>query len=134
MLLYCWSLLQTFIGISVICDFGEKFGTAFGKIQLDQINWYLLPCDTQKILLTILIVTQKPVELNIFGSISCNRITYKKVSFSHVFHIFYYRLSQQFPHDRNSFSFAEKRIRFLRYLNDLQIEHMRGPDCPDYKY
>lgn len=73
-------LINSFIGIFIICDFGEKFETAFRKIQINRLDWYLLSCDTQKLLSTILIITQKPLALNIFGSISCNRITFKTVS------------------------------------------------------
>lgn len=50
-------LLGTFIGIFLICDFGEKFATAFQKIQVDQIDWYLLLRDTQKLISTIMSIT-----------------------------------------------------------------------------
>lgn len=64
-----------------ICEFGERVSVAFVDVNIvfDEIKWYLLPCEAQKMLPTIFIVVQEPVGLNIFGSISSNRKTFKKV-------------------------------------------------------
>lgn len=71
----------SFIGIFCVCDFGQRIGDTFEKINMliEQLNWYLFPCDTQPMLTIISIVAQRPVELEIFGSMSCNRRTFKKV-------------------------------------------------------
>lgn len=67
--------------IFVLCEFGEKVGAVFEEISIavDQLNWYLFPIGTRKLLPTVLIVAQEPVGLDIFGSISCNRRTFKEV-------------------------------------------------------
>lgn len=75
-------LFFSFFGLFGFCEFGERLREAFDEINmvLNQIKWYLLPRKTQKILSIMLMFTQRPVELDIFGSVSCNRITFKKVS------------------------------------------------------
>lgn len=80
-ILFVGLLILTIIGIFGFCEFGGKISAAFEKIDivLDQLKWYWMPSDTRRMLLTILIVAQKPVELGIFGSISCNRRTFKEV-------------------------------------------------------
>lgn len=46
----------------------------------DQFAWYLIPCKAQHMLMILLIVVEKPVELRVFGSNTCGRITFKNVS------------------------------------------------------
>lgn len=64
------------------CEFGERVKSAFDNIDYDinQLEWYMLPADVVKILPTILINVQQPVEIKCFGSIPCARETYKKAS------------------------------------------------------
>lgn len=74
----------SFAGLFGLCEFGERFRLAFDEIhsmiQL-KINWYLVPVKAQKILAIMLIVTEKPVELDIFGSTSSNRNISKVVGY-----------------------------------------------------
>lgn len=65
-----------------ICEFGERVKMSFEetRITIDQLKWYFMPSKIRKILPTILIVAQEPVEFKVFGSISSNRITFKEVS------------------------------------------------------
>lgn len=64
------------------CEFGEQLSGAFGEINevYDQFNWYLFPHKAQRVFTTPLMVAQKPVELCAFGTVSCSRITFKRVS------------------------------------------------------
>lgn len=75
-------MLWTFVLIFGICEFGERLCGSFQEINdlCDAFAWYSLPCDVQHILPTLIMMAQKPVELRIFGSISCGRITFKNVS------------------------------------------------------
>lgn len=75
-------LFTTIVGIFGICEFGERISFAFYKINiaLDRFKWYRLPKEVQKMLPIIMIAAQEPVQLNIFGSVACNRITFKEVS------------------------------------------------------
>lgn len=75
-------LFGSFVCVFGICEFGERVCIAFDEIntKLDQLRWYLLPHKTQTMLLIISIFAQKPIRFNIFGSVSCNRETFKDVS------------------------------------------------------
>lgn len=104
---------NSFVCVFGICEFGERVSLAFIKIniQLDRIKWYLLPGEAQKMLPTILIVAQQPVELDMFGSISCNRITFKEVNLLYTYKSIL--LSAMTKYLLFSFRFAIKRIRRL---------------------
>lgn len=65
-----------------ICEIGERVSGAFVEIcdVFDELNWYMLPIEIQRILPTILINAQQPVTLICFGSITCARDTFKRAS------------------------------------------------------
>lgn len=67
--------------IFVLCEFGERVNAVFDEISIavDQLRWYLFPLGTQKMLPTVLVVASEPVKLSMFGSIDCNRRTFKEV-------------------------------------------------------
>lgn len=76
--------LQVFglsVGIFEICEFGERLSESYGEISdaYDQLNWHLFPRKAQHMLITQLIMAQRPVQLRVFGSICCGRITMKDV-------------------------------------------------------
>lgn len=68
--------------IFCICEFGEQLGRTFNEINdvYDDFAWYLFPCKAKHVLSYLMIVAQRSVELRVFGSISCGRITFKSVS------------------------------------------------------
>lgn len=75
-------LCASYAHIFILCEFGERVNAVFEDISIavDQdLRWYLFPLDTQKILPTVFVVSQEPVKLNMFGSIDCNRRTFKEV-------------------------------------------------------
>lgn len=76
------TIFWSFAIIFGVCEFGEKLSEAFEQINdvYDQFAWYLLPFDVQHMLSTLIMIAQKPIELRVFGSISCTRITFRKVS------------------------------------------------------
>lgn len=75
-------MFWSFAGIFGVCEFGQRLSSSFEEINnlYDRFKWYLFPCDVQKMLTMLLIVAQHPVELHVFGSISCCRITLKNVN------------------------------------------------------
>lgn len=77
---YAFGLVYT------ICEIGEKFYDSFKKINdvINHFKWYLLPVNIQQMLPTIILIAQRPVVFKCFGSISCLREAFKKVSFKHI--------------------------------------------------
>lgn len=72
-----WAISMVFFS----CEIAQRLSIAYEKIndEIDQFDWHLLPMEIQRILLTIMIHTQQPVEVLCFGSTACNRGTFKKV-------------------------------------------------------
>lgn len=69
--------------VFIICELCQRLTNKFDEINnaIDQVKWYRLPNKIQRILLTLLINVQQPVFIECFGSISCCRETFEKVSF-----------------------------------------------------
>lgn len=119
-------VLVSFAGIFCICDFGERISDAFEDINIliEELKWYLLPSETQLWLATILTVAQRPVNLEIFGTMSCNRRTFKEVRRFHLPNKFY---TNNFSLTQNNYTFgvvrcAIQHIPCLWYFNDSKIE------------
>lgn len=70
----------------IICDIGHRVNGLFDQTiaTINQFDWYLIPIKIRRLLPTLLIVAQQPVEIVVIGSISANRNTFKKVNFSQV--------------------------------------------------
>lgn len=66
-----------------LCEFGQRMTNAFEEIEdeIETFDWYFFPYELQRMLPMILMVTQQPVEIECFGSISSLREYFKKVSF-----------------------------------------------------
>lgn len=63
------------------CELGQRLSMAYNEVQneIDQLDWYLLPMETQRMLPTLMCNTQKPFKVVCFGGISCERDTFKTV-------------------------------------------------------
>lgn len=74
-------MVWSFATIFGVCEFGESLSGSFQEINdtYNQLAWYLFPRHTQHMLTTLIMMAQAPAELNVFGSISCCRITLKNV-------------------------------------------------------
>lgn len=72
-----WALILTYLP----CEFGEQLSNGIVEIDdcIDQFNWYLFPLEIRQMLPIILISVQQPVEIRFFGSVACNRDSFKKV-------------------------------------------------------
>lgn len=67
--------------VLLVCELCQRATNAFNKINdtVDGFEWYLFPIEIQKILPTIMVVTQKIVGQECFGSMLNLRETFKKV-------------------------------------------------------
>lgn len=77
----CIILFWTSVGTFSVCEFGQQLSATFEEINrlYDRLAWYRFPRKTQRMLTTQLMFAQKSVELCVFGTISCSRITFKNV-------------------------------------------------------
>lgn len=68
--------------VVAICELGQRLTNAFEEIndEIWQMDWYLFPSQIQRMLPTIMNLTQKKVAFKCFGSIAGSRETFKKVS------------------------------------------------------
>ena len=73
-----WALMLVFAA----CEIGQRFTNLYNEInnEICLIDWYLPSIEIQRMLLTILMYTQQPVEITFFGSMSCTRAQFKRVS------------------------------------------------------
>lgn len=71
---YGWLLIS--------CELGERFTAKFDEIgyAIDQFKWYSFPIKLKQMLPTAIIIAQQPITLEVFGSLSCLRDSFKKVS------------------------------------------------------
>lgn len=72
-----WSVVAIFGA----CEFGARLSEAFNEIdiKIHQLEWYRLPADLWHMLPILIVAAQQPVELHAIGSISCGRLTFRKV-------------------------------------------------------
>ena len=68
--------------VFAVCELGEQLCSNCNGIENEmvQMEWYLFPMKIQKILVPITIYAQKSVEIQFFGSLSCSREQFKRVS------------------------------------------------------
>lgn len=69
--------------IFTTCEFGQRLSDACDGIhdQIGKFNWYWFPNNLKAVLPYIIMVSQQPVDIGCFGSITCNRDSFKKVWF-----------------------------------------------------
>lgn len=82
LLISCFELFWAICLVFLPCEIAERLSYAFDGInrKIDQFHWYLFSFEMKKMLPMILLNAQQPVSLNCFGSIQCNRETFKMVS------------------------------------------------------
>lgn len=76
-----YALNNAFMSLFITCEVFGRISSKFDDINdiMNQYEWYFFPLNVQKILPIILIYAQQPVNIYCFGSIACNRETFKKV-------------------------------------------------------
>lgn len=67
--------------VLISCELGEQTTNAFGGIgnEMRQYDWYLYPLELQRLYSSLLVISQRPVHLECFGSYACLRDSFKKV-------------------------------------------------------
>lgn len=75
-------LYMSFGLVFTSCELCERVSDAFEEIcdVIDQLDWYKYPSDIKQILPMIILNAQAPINIECFGSISCSRLVFKKVS------------------------------------------------------
>lgn len=56
----------------------------FGAIDetIESIDWHLYPIEIKRMLPKIMIITQKPIYVELFGSVTASRDTFRRVNMS----------------------------------------------------
>lgn len=74
-------LTWSFGAVCVCCEFCQSVTDAYDDINdiFVQFKWYSFPTETWKILIYIYANTQKPTQVQCFGSIICDRVAFKNV-------------------------------------------------------
>lgn len=69
------------VAIGVGCEIGQLCNDLFTDIndKIDQIDWNLYPLEKKRVLILIFLMAQKPVYLEVFGSMAATRETFKNV-------------------------------------------------------
>lgn len=82
-------LIDPVLSVFIVCEIFERISGKFESINamINQYEWYLFPTRLQKLLPIVLFHAQQPVSVKCFGSIPCNRETFKKVLNADVFRI-----------------------------------------------
>lgn len=65
-----------------MCFLGQKVSDAFEEIdqEISQLDWYRFPIYMRQPLLILIARAQVSASIEVFGSISCDREAFKKVS------------------------------------------------------
>lgn len=65
----------------LFCELGESVSDHFNLIPnvIYYLDWYTFPKDIQKMIPTIMMVSQQPIVLQAFASLKCTREAFKQV-------------------------------------------------------
>lgn len=65
----------------VVCNIGENVTISFDKINesIYDIAWYECPVNLQKYLIPMIMASEKPLHIHVFGKYECCRDTFKEV-------------------------------------------------------
>lgn len=74
-------LFWSFGLVFITCELAGQIGNQFDDMDylIEQFNWYWFPLEVQRVLPILILNGQQPVGFECFGSIMCNRETFKKV-------------------------------------------------------
>lgn len=70
-----------FVVLLFTCELGQQVANRIEEInnEFDQLGWYLYPTEAQRMLPTIMINVQKPVDISCYGIFTCSREQFRKV-------------------------------------------------------
>lgn len=68
--------------ISIGCELGQRLSNAFDEIldEFEKFHWYRFPNEINRLLPMLMAEAQLPVEIEVFGSITCCRYVMQTVS------------------------------------------------------
>lgn len=70
--------------VGVICELCQRITNKFNEFDdiLSQFDWYMYPHQIQKMLLMLIMSTQQEIVFECFGKLSCDRESFKRVSWT----------------------------------------------------
>lgn len=76
-------IAYTFGVLFIACELGQRTTLALNDCcdVINQFDWYLLPADIQRLLPIIINCAQQAVDIKCYGSVACNRETFRYVSY-----------------------------------------------------
>lgn len=86
-------IYYAFGNVIVACEFGQRVNNRIGDEINDTIgefDWYLFPDELKEIFPFVIQFAQRPIDFKFFGSYSCNRDVFKKVSLIDYFLFLYF--------------------------------------------
>lgn len=75
-------VFDVIIAVGTACELGERTNEMFGAIDdtFNETDWYLYPIEVQRMLSAVMIVAQKPIYVELFGSVTASRETFRQAS------------------------------------------------------
>lgn len=80
--MFGFEVFYAFLWIFVSCELCDRFSNSYNEIAnaIDQLNWYSFPGEVQRMLPLVIAIARKPVALEVFGSVLCQRDIFAEVS------------------------------------------------------
>lgn len=74
-------MFLAYVQIFLFCFFGEHLLNTFENLNesIFTVEWYRFPMESQKLLITMLVVAQRPISIRGFGSQACTHESFKEV-------------------------------------------------------
>lgn len=68
--------------VFLVCELCQRVCDGFAEMNktMNQFHWQSYPIEIQRLLPIVIIFTQQPIDFEVFGSITCCRESFKKVS------------------------------------------------------
>lgn len=75
-------VIYAFGVLCIACEVCQRITLAFNECSdmINQFKWYLCPMKIQRMLPVIMNFAQQPIEIKCFGSMACDRESFKYVS------------------------------------------------------
>lgn len=79
----CINVITMLIFCFLPCNFGEDVTTHYADLADTTygMSWHLVPLELQSSFKIMIMITQKPIQLDGFAGLKCTRDTYKEVAY-----------------------------------------------------
>lgn len=80
--MFGFEVFYAFLWVFISCELGDQFSSSFLEVgsAIDCLNWYAFSIEVQQMLPFVIAIAQRPVALEVFGSVLCLRTSFKSVS------------------------------------------------------